>query len=309
MSDNATGWLAMVGGSATVVAGIIFFASPNAVAEPMPPPVPSPVTVTQTVTVAPGAGSPLVAPQAATAPGVAAPQAVPGRAPVATAPSASLVPQAGVAPVAPTVAAPVTPTLVPATSGTITDYFKSKNVALEPQRAQGFQAFNITLADAAGLDTGARPERPRRVRGDRQPHQRRPVHAERSSGRLQARRRLRPEGGDHPRVRRQPVAVRLADHRRLADRLQRFPVVDHRGHLPAERHDAEHVAAARHRDGRSRQVPGVVVGDVDGQQPGSAQLPPTPPTRSSTGSGWHPPPRPCRRPRPRRCRRSRRPPQ
>ena len=150
MSAQARGSLAMVGGSAAVIAGVMFFASPNAVAEPMPPPVPAPVTVTQTVTVAPGAGSPLVAPQAATAPGVAAPQAVPGRAPAAAVPSASLVPQSGVAPVAPTVAAPVTPTLVPATSGTITDYFKTKNVALEPQRAQGFQAFNITLPTPPG---------------------------------------------------------------------------------------------------------------------------------------------------------------
>ena len=137
MIDNAKGWLALVGGSAAGIAGIVFFASPSAVAEPIPPPVPTPVTVTQTVTVAPGAGSPLAAPQAATAPGAAAP--------AGTAPSGSLVPQSGVSPVAPTTAAPVTPAPIPATSGTITDFLKGKNTALEPQRAQGFQAFNITL--------------------------------------------------------------------------------------------------------------------------------------------------------------------
>ena len=39
---------------------------------------------------------------------------------------------------------------MPATSGTLTDYFNSRNVTLEPQRAQGFQAFNITLPMPTG---------------------------------------------------------------------------------------------------------------------------------------------------------------
>ncbi|MGE5695811.1 MAG: LpqN/LpqT family lipoprotein [Candidatus Sericytochromatia bacterium] len=146
MSDEAKGWLAILGASAAGIAGTIFFTGPSAAAEPMPPPAPSPVTITQTVTVAPGA--PMAAPQAVTAPNLAAPAAtagVPGRAPVGSAPSAPLVPQSGVAPTALTV-----PTLAPATSGTITDYFKSRNVALEPQRAEGFQAFNITLPMPSG---------------------------------------------------------------------------------------------------------------------------------------------------------------
>lgn len=152
MSDNAKGWLAIVGGSAAAVAGAVFFTSPSAVAEPVPPPAPSPVTVTQTVTVAPGA--PLAAPHAMSAPNLAAPAAtagIPGRAPVATAPTAAaLVPQSGFAPTTPTVTAPTAPTLAPAASGTITDYLKSRNVALEPQRAEGFQAFNITLPMPTG---------------------------------------------------------------------------------------------------------------------------------------------------------------
>ena len=137
MVRNARGWLAMIGGSAAGIAGIIGLTSPNAVAEPVPLPVPTPVTVTQTVTVPPAAGTPMAASQPATAP-------------VATAPTASLLPQSGASAAVPTVAAPVTPTLVPATSGTISDYFKGKNVALEPQRAQGFQAFNITLPMPSG---------------------------------------------------------------------------------------------------------------------------------------------------------------
>jgi Probable lipoprotein LpqN len=138
--DNVRAWLAVMGGSAAGIAGIICLASPAAVAEPMPAPVPAPVTVTQTITVAPGA--PLAAPQATSAPLATAPSA--GSAPVAGAPAASINQQAGLAPAVPS-ATPVTPTLVPATSGTLNDYLKSKNVKLEPQRAQGFQAFNITL--------------------------------------------------------------------------------------------------------------------------------------------------------------------
>ena len=158
----------MMGGSAAAIAGIICLASPNAAADPTLPTVPAPVTVTQTVTM-PAAGAPLAAPQAATAPVTAAPAAAPSLgvapvapslAPIAGAPASSVVPQAGLAPAAPTVAAPVTPALVPATSGTLTDYFMSKNVKLEPQRAQGFQAFAITLPMPPGWTTVPDPNVP-----------------------------------------------------------------------------------------------------------------------------------------------------
>ena len=36
-------------------------------------------------------------------------------------------------------------TLVPAQSGTITDFFKGKGVTLDPQKAEGFTALNIVL--------------------------------------------------------------------------------------------------------------------------------------------------------------------
>ncbi|BBY06411.1 hypothetical protein MNVI_17290 [Mycobacterium noviomagense] len=45
---------------------------------------------------------------------------------------------------------PVPPTLVPATSGTLRDYFQSKGVKLEPQKPQGFNALDITLPMPAG---------------------------------------------------------------------------------------------------------------------------------------------------------------
>jgi hypothetical protein len=121
MVEYARAWLVM-SGSAAGIAAVICLASPAAVADPMPPPVP-PVTVTQPITVAPVANVPL----AATAPVAAAPLGV------------------APAPAAAPLAAPVTPMLVPATSGSLTDYFKTKNVRMDPQSAQGFQAFNITL--------------------------------------------------------------------------------------------------------------------------------------------------------------------
>jgi hypothetical protein len=121
MVNNAKAWLVM-GGWAAGIAGVMCLACPNAVADPMPTPVP-PV-------IAPVANVPL----AATAPVAASPL------PVAASPLA-----VGPGPAAVPLAAPGTPTLVPATSGALTDYFKTKNVRLDPQRAEGFQAFNITL--------------------------------------------------------------------------------------------------------------------------------------------------------------------
>jgi probable lipoprotein LpqN len=131
MIDNARTWLAAVGGSAASVAAVIFLTSANAAADPMPVPVPVPTlpTVAQAAPITQMAASPLVAPQAASTPMTAAP--------------------VGAAPAIPGVA-PVAPPLVPATSGTLTDYFKSHNVTLQPQRAQGFQAFNVTLPMPSG---------------------------------------------------------------------------------------------------------------------------------------------------------------
>jgi Probable lipoprotein LpqN len=82
-----------------------------------------------------------------------APATVTQSAPVAPA-AAPIVPaQPVLLPASPAVpaAAPTTaPMLVPATSGTLTDYFKGRGVRMEPQKAQDFKALSITLPMPAG---------------------------------------------------------------------------------------------------------------------------------------------------------------
>ncbi len=120
MFSNARSWRVVAGGVAAGVAGVVGFAGTTATADPAlpgpPVPGPSPVTITQTVTVAPAAAG--ITPSEAAAP-AAAPIAVP--------------------------AVPAAPTLVPASSGTLRDYFKEKGVALEPQDPREFRALHITL--------------------------------------------------------------------------------------------------------------------------------------------------------------------
>ena len=262
-----------MGGSATAVAGIIFFASPNAVAEPMPPPVPSPVTVTQTVTVAPGAGSPLALPQAAicltrcrsAGRSRCRPRA---RARRDSAPPRRLVPQAGASRRAEPWRRPSRPPSCrprrarsPTTSRARTSRW-NRNAPRASRRSTSLcrcppgwtQVPDPNVPDAFAVI--ANRDQPRPLHPNAQ------VVSTNSSA-------TSTQGGDHPRVRRQPVAVRLAEHRRVAGRLQRLPVVDHRGHLPAERHDAEHVTAPCDRDVRSRQVSRVVVGDVEATTQGA----------------------------------------
>ncbi len=143
MFNNARNWRLLAGGVAAGVAGVVGFAGTTAAADPVAPQpvVPTPVTVTQTVTVAPSA-------TAAAAPAApAAPAATPAAAPeVPTTVVARPAPAA--APVTPA-AAPLPP-LVPATSGTLTDFFKDKGVALEAQNPREFQALNITLPMPTG---------------------------------------------------------------------------------------------------------------------------------------------------------------
>ncbi len=137
MGEKIRAWLAVAGGTAAGLAGVVGFGGANAGAEPVLPLPPAPVTVTQTVTAAPAAGAP-IGPAGVPMANVAAPVA-PGALAAPMAPMAPQVP-------APPGAVPVAqPTLVPATSGSLTDYFKSKGVRLEPQNPQGFRALNITL--------------------------------------------------------------------------------------------------------------------------------------------------------------------
>ena len=131
MSEMGRGWRVLAGGigaCAAGVAGVLGIAGTTASAQPLPvqPTLPAPATVTQTVTVAPNA--------AAVQPGV-----TPATAGVAAVP-------AGVtAPAAPAVPAPAVPAIVPATSGTLRDFFAAKGVTLEPQSSRDFRALNIVL--------------------------------------------------------------------------------------------------------------------------------------------------------------------
>ncbi len=136
MKRNARNWRVAIGGVAAGMAAVIGFAGASASAEPVLPIQPAPATVTQTVTVVPEANSAAVTP--------------------ALAPTAS--PTALAAPTA-AATAPVE-TLVPATSGTLAEFFKEKGVAMEPQKAAGFTAINIVLPIPPGWSVVPDPNVP-----------------------------------------------------------------------------------------------------------------------------------------------------
>jgi hypothetical protein len=117
----------LMGGVVAGMAGIVGLTGPTAVAEPLYPLPPQPAPVTQPVNVMPGVA-------AARQP----------TAPVGLAPAAPAA-QSLAAPGLPAAAVPAQPTLVPATSQTLTDYFHEKGVKLEPQVARDFKALNIVL--------------------------------------------------------------------------------------------------------------------------------------------------------------------
>ncbi len=139
MIEIARRWRALAGGTAAAAAGVICLAGTTASAQPVfpQPPLPAPVTVAQTAPVAPNAAA--VAPQALGQPAVI--------------PATGAVPAAGAAPataaapglVAAPAPAPPPPTITPATSGTLADFFKEKGVKLEPQVNRDFKALNIVL--------------------------------------------------------------------------------------------------------------------------------------------------------------------
>lgn len=127
MMQIARSWRVTVAGLAVGVVGVLGFACPVAAADPgfpprpNPAPVPAPPVMPQAVTVAPGAVGNSIPGTAAAIPALPSPAS-----PVAQ-------------------AAPAVPMLVPAQSGTLRDFFGSKNVKLEPQQAQNFKALDVAL--------------------------------------------------------------------------------------------------------------------------------------------------------------------
>ena len=151
MNTKARTWRVVLGGAAAGTAAVIGFAGASASAEPVipAPPAPAPVTVTQTVTVTPAATP------AAEAPATAAAPAAASTAPAAATPAAATPAAATPAPTTPT-----EPPIQPAASGTITEFFKDKGVALEPQKAAGFTALNIVLPMPTGWSVVPDPNVP-----------------------------------------------------------------------------------------------------------------------------------------------------
>lgn len=136
MITIARNWRVVLGGVAAGSAAVLGFAGASASADPVLPLPPAPVTVSQAVPAAPNA-APLAANPAATAP-----LEVPTT--VTAAPTAVSAPE----------------TLVPAQSGTITDFFNSKGVTMEPQKAEGFTALNIVLPMPRGWSVVPDPNVP-----------------------------------------------------------------------------------------------------------------------------------------------------
>jgi hypothetical protein len=128
MNEITRRWRLLVGGAAAGIAAVVGFAGTTASAEPVlpQPTLPMPAAVTQTVTVAPNAAAPQMLGQPA-AVAAATPVAAPGGITI------------------PTVPAPPPATITPAASGTLADYFTSKNVKLEPQNSRDFKALNVVL--------------------------------------------------------------------------------------------------------------------------------------------------------------------
>ena len=259
MKRNARNWRVAIGGVAAGTAAVIGFAGASASAEPVAPVQPAPATVTQTVTVMPEASSAVAGPTAISTPSLgrrrsAAPQPRPRRCP----PSATAV-------AAPTAAAP-TETLVPATSGTLAEFFKDKGVTMEPQKATGFTALSNRVADAPGWSVVPDPNVPDafQVLADRQGGD----GLYTSNAQLVVYKLVGDfdpkEAIAHGYVDSEKLANWQTTNASLAD-FGGFPSLGDRGHLPRERHDAEHRAAPRHRHQRQRSVPGVAVHHHGGQ--------------------------------------------
>jgi hypothetical protein len=129
MNEITHRWRVLAGGATAGIAAVIGFAGATASAEPVLPQPPSPpAIVAQPVTAAPGAA--MAAPQALGQPGVT--------------PGIPVTPASGGVST-PAVPAPAPVTITPASSGTLSDFFRDKGVSLEPQNSRDFKALNIVL--------------------------------------------------------------------------------------------------------------------------------------------------------------------
>ncbi|MBY0287922.1 MAG: LpqN/LpqT family lipoprotein [Mycobacteriaceae bacterium] len=159
MNDNARRWRTPATSVAAATVGVLFFAGVPAAAQPLQPvaPQPGPAVVSQTAATPNAALTPAVpntvltvpaapnaalavpsTPNAAVAPAMANPALTP-----AATPGAAAAAPGGVTP--PQVAAPAAVPITPANAGTLSDFFQSKGVAMEPQVSQNFKALNIVL--------------------------------------------------------------------------------------------------------------------------------------------------------------------
>jgi hypothetical protein len=133
MITIARNWRVAVGGVAAASAAVLGLAGANASADPIAPIQPAPATVTVTVTPdAMAASAPLNQAAAQVAPAPQAAAAVP----------------------------PPAPTITPATSGTLTEFFKQHNVGMLPQKAAGFTALNLVLPMPRGWSVVPDPNVP-----------------------------------------------------------------------------------------------------------------------------------------------------
>ncbi len=136
MFSMTRGWRVLAGGAAAGIAGVMGFAGATAAAEPTVPGPPAPVPTPVTVSIDPAATSVGVTPAPSTLPLTPSSQLT----------QTALTPQTALQPVQ----AVPTPALIPATSGTLRDYFADKGVALEAQDPQEFRALMITLPMPTG---------------------------------------------------------------------------------------------------------------------------------------------------------------
>ena len=128
-------WRVLASGVAAGVAGVVCLAGATASAQPVLPQPPLPPSVTATQPTSPDAA--LTAPQSLSQPSVTS-----ATQPAAAAPGGLVMPGGTSTPPA---LAPAPPPIVPAATGTLTDFFHEKGVTLEPQTPHDFKALNIVL--------------------------------------------------------------------------------------------------------------------------------------------------------------------